>query len=297
MLRLGYAESTLERYDDALKKFLAWARAQGVTARSGEELDYWVTVYVHELYRSGKGKVMARHLLSALRLRCLDRYRLVYAEKCVGNWERANKPAPHPPLSWALVLLLANWMRVRRSKAAGAAIVVGFHLLLRGGELAALEVRDVASAADERLGAETKGAVVALRKTKTGNNQSVTVIDADVAGLLRSWTSERKGGESLFGRSHRQLLGDLREAAAAHGLQEPYVLHSLRHGGATKLFMDGWTVDNIRQRGRWAVTASSLHYIQESRALLLATELPPRVAQAVTVAVRKQKDILRALWK
>ena len=68
-----------------------------------------------------------------------------------------------------------------------------FHLLLRGGELAGLKVGDVVFAEDAKVGKRDGSAVVVLHKTKTGPNQSVTVLDERVVSLLLGEGPE--GGE------------------------------------------------------------------------------------------------------
>jgi hypothetical protein len=41
--------------------------------------------------------------------------------------------------------------------------------------------------------------------------------------------------------------------------------HSLRHGGATHDYLKGMPFDDVMVRGRWAVTKSAVHYIQQGR--------------------------------
>lgn len=47
-----------------------------------------------------------------------------------------------------------------------------------------------------------------------------------------------------------------------------FTMHSLRHGGATDMFLSVVPFANIQIRGRWASTTSCTWYIQGSRGLL-----------------------------
>ena len=59
-----------------------------------------------------------------------------------------------------------------------------------------------------------------------------------------------------------------------------YVPHSLRHGGATHHYINGWKVEDVMARGRWAVTKTARRYIQQSRQVMMMVELSEEVANA-----------------
>lgn len=54
--------------------------------------------------------------------------------------------------------------------------------------------------------------------------------------------------------------------------------HSLRHGGATRLHLQGVPLEDIMLRGRWAASKSARTYIQSSRAVLMAQKTPKALA-------------------
>jgi len=68
-------------------------------------------------------------------------------------------------------------------------------------------------------------------------------------------------------------------ACAELRLPAAYVPHSLRHGGATRLKMRGVPLEEVMQRGRWAVSPSARHYIQAGEAMLLSVAVPRAVAE------------------
>ena len=67
------------------------------------------------------------------------------------------------------------------------------------------------------------------------------------------------------------------------GLSSLYVVHSLRHGGATRDHLRGRPLEDILMRGRWASTKSARRYVQAGRSLLLATKVPRRIVELGTI--------------
>ena len=59
-----------------------------------------------------------------------------------------------------------------------------------------------------------------------------------------------------------------------------YVPHSLRHGGATRLFLLHVPLEDIMMRGRWASSKSARLYVQSSRAMLMSMRAPRVLADA-----------------
>jgi integrase len=130
---------------------------------------------------------------------------------------------------------------------------------------------------------------VAFPTTKTGPNQTVDVRDLRVRALLRDLvgsTSRAKaklfpGGDRLYRSVFKACCRDLR-------LSPLYVPHSLRHGGATRMYLlaIGESVDAILIRGRWAVTKSARRYIQSSKAVAIATTVPRHIQSLATALVK-----------
>ena len=165
-------------------------------------------------------------------------------------------------------------MAVRGEFDAALMMLVGFDCYLRIGELMNLTVQDVAMANDPRIGAAYRGVLLRLGKTKTGNNQTVTVESNDVAYLLQRHVRGRKSNEKVFTIGLSRFYSLMRQACDAFGLGEHgYTPHSLRHGGATRHFLQGKPIADIQFRGRWSEAKSVRTYIQSGRALLLLTNV------------------------
>ena len=81
-------------------------------------------------------------------------------------------------------------------------------------------------------------------------------------------------------------LYHFKRACSHLGLSSEYVVHSLRHGGATHLhFVDAVTIEDIKLRGRWKSLESAAHYIQSGRARELEMVVPQVVYDAGARAI------------
>ena len=74
-----------------------------------------------------------------------------------------------------------------------------------------------------------------------------------------------------------------------------YSPHSLRHGGATRHFLQKKPISDIQFRGRWSSSKSVRTYIQSGRALLLLTQVPTEVFQVASDCSQVIKPLLAFL--
>ena len=64
-------------------------------------------------------------------------------------------------------------------------------------------------------------------------------------------------------------------------LSKRYVLHSLRHGGATHYYHRlSWRMEDVIFRGRWRSPISAARYIQASAAVAASIAIPLFIAAA-----------------
>jgi hypothetical protein len=204
----------------------------------------------------------------------------------VTAWNRAaNRPTQsHPPIPWPLLCVIAHRFAAAGDHAMATAVVVAFAGLLRIGEVAALRVRDVAEQrqVDARL---RDGLVLAVRDPKTatdakGERQAVVISDGVAVGLLRDYLAARRAvarpTDSLFARSKHQLEREFGKAAAALGGATHFTWHSLRHGGATYLYMSKVEVEDICLHGRWRSLDGVRRYVQTGQAVVAAHGVDPQ---------------------
>src|SRR5437870_1483160 len=96
----------------------------------------------------------------------------------------------------------------------GVATLLAFDCLLRVGELMSLRREDVAFPDDSRMGAEYRVTTIAIRKAKTGKNQSVVVQNSDVVKLLRARVAATPRGGLLFRGSPATYRGLFKRVCA-----------------------------------------------------------------------------------
>lgn len=282
LVRFALAASTQKRYDAAVKRFLAWAAAHDADTSSASDLDHVLTDYFNFLFQSSGGKLrgLAEQTLSGLRKllpECKQSFHL--ASQALQGYTRRQPKQQHPPMSWPLAVAVAVHLVAAGLFRHGVGVVLSHHCLLRVSELTGMKREDVADWRDSRLDLdpEQRVTVIRLRSTKTGQNQSVIVEDPSICELLRLLVVATEPGGLLFPFTPSDLSMAMQAACAQYGLTARYTPHSLRHGGATRLFLRKWRVEDIMVRGRWANTVTTRHYIQSGPGLLLAMAVPADV--------------------
>jgi integrase len=282
LMEANYADSTLKKYRAAVARFMEWVDDNKVpydqlsTAAAVDEVACRYIAWLFYQTDGDKGKSVATTLLSALVAASPHlNGKLVFATKMARGWQRKKPAVPHPPISWELAVVMAYQMKRAGKPLYALATLLGFDCFLRNGEVVNLLRSDVADASDPRVATSYTGMALRLRDTKTGKNQWVTVLNPAVIKLLRERVKSLKSPmDRLFPFSSDQFRDVFRATADNLGLSRTYVVHSLRHGGATKAFLDGMPIAEIKKRGRWRADKSADHYIQSGPALLLQQSVP-----------------------
>lgn len=279
LVKAAFAPSTQHKYRRAVCDFLEWTRANDLDAFDSAGYDDILTDYIHDLYLKGDGagKGKAQDTIYGL-LSFLPELKgcLPLSELALKGWTKLRPVVSYPPLTLELSAAVAVKMALSGEWAMGVGVMISFDCLLRIGELTGLTVGDVADSKDARISTSFEGLALRLRKTKTGPNQWVQVLDPRVQVLLRCLLKRRTcPTEPLLGFTPDRFRGVFKRACADLGLSPSYVPHSLRHGGATHLHLSGVSIEDILLRGRWASTKSARRYVQSGRAMLLSMDTPP----------------------
>ncbi len=291
------APRTLDKYTQALNLFLAFCDKHAARVASARDVDRLLMHYIQHLYDTGRPFHLAACAVFGLQHHSpWLAQRLASAKLALKGWHRLRPSESHPPLTWELTCLLSAWMAMQGEHDAALAMLVGFDCYLRISEILGLKVQDVATARDPRLGAAYRGVMLRLAKTKTGNNQSVTVESADVAALLQAHIRGRRPRGSVFSVSRSRFYTLMHSASRAFGLaSHGYTPHSLRHGGATRHYLQGRPVADIQFRGRWSDAKSVRTYIQSGRALLLLQTVDSDVFEVAAETAAVIRPLLRLL--
>jgi integrase len=292
LLMARLKESTRNAYVKAVAKFVQWLqRYHPQLARNkirSSELDRILLSYITELQRCGRPVSLAVHTFCGIIMyRPNLRRRLPLSRAALNGWRVLKPSTQHPPLTWPLTCAIAYHMALNGHVRAAVGTVLAFDCLLRIGELISLRGRDVIRSVlvDPELPRRT---LLRLTRTKTGDNQSVKVTHAGVESLLSQLAAVTPRRARLLGMDARQYRKLFKASCQSLGLSKAYVPHSLRHGGATRLYMKDTPIEDIRALGRWRSVASCLHYCQWGRAVIGSVRAPKavkKVANAVAKAL------------
>jgi integrase len=206
--------------------------------------------------------------------------RLPYSIRIMKGWMRLQPSRSHAPLTWPITVLIAATMAQSGYHGMALATLVAFDCYLR--------INEYVNILMAHITLNSNGFVfIRIRRSKTGDNQSVTVSNPHINLLLRRWADRRRltasQQDSLFdipSASHYRLL--FQKTVTSLGLTDcHYVPHSLRHGGATHSYAEQVPVKDIAQRGRWKSFKTVQRYVQAALAIRLDAVIPPlRAAQA-----------------
>ena len=265
--------ATQEKYASALAKFWRWLTDQALHPVQTYEYDDCLELYINDLFVRGGGRMRSLASLTyAALLRRHPRLKgcLRASFAALKSWARAAPSSSYKPLPWGAVLLMVRFCENRGWWIAATALVVAFKGLLRVGELLRLRAADV----------YFKGSEVVLRlmETKTGKDQPVRIGDTGVIWALRWLLSSLPRGALLFEIPYYRLRAQFKTALQQIGLPpHAFVLHSLRHGGATEAFLAGMPLDNVAHLGRWRSLTTARRYVQLGAALLGEARLNQRM--------------------
>jgi hypothetical protein len=239
-----------------------------------ERLAAYVTVLC--AHRGGRGRQQAvAAMYGCIMLQPSLRDHLPSASAALNGWRRLRPSRQHPPMTWELTCAVSDWLAAAGEPGAAVATLLAFDCLLRVGELCALTARDVIDTGadiDMRLG---PGVLLWIKHAKTEDDQSALVMSVPVrAMLVKRASAARSRGEPLFGLSAPQFRVAFKRACAGLGLSDRFVPHSLRHGGATWLYVSGTPVETIKVRGRWGRLSTAQHYCQSGQAVAGAHGAP-----------------------
>ena len=166
-------------------------------------------------------------------------------------------------------------------------LLTAFDCYLRSMDIWCLQCCDVAFQGDPRLIDLSCPAAICLRYTKAQRSQWVGVRCTLAVAGLRRMTEGKAPSCLVFELRSDQLLSLFKRAQVWIGFpQPPHRVHSLRGGGATHdRIHEILSFLEIQLRGRWSGRNITLHYIQESQAMLLQLVFPEAVKSKIRVVL------------
>ena len=264
---------TRARYEQARRDFYRWLKDEHlVLPHSGFQLDFLVSDYLEALWAQGKGRSEGSNILAALQdAQPHLKGQLKMSWRLMKTWVTHEVPNRAPPLPLDALHLATGCALFKGWHTFALSLLLGFHVLLRTGELLALKAKYVSVS-------EAKGpAVISLGWTKSGKRhgaaESVTINAEDVCRRLHQWETVRSEA-SRTGSSHRwrKQFTDCFKSVSLDGFDfGPY---SFRRGGATHHFRVYGRFDVLLVLGRWQAASTARVYINEGLSVLTQIRIP-----------------------
>ena len=266
--------ATRARYDKALEGFFAYLR------RSGQELpkdkasmDGILTDFLEYLWSNGEGRAKASDTLAALQdSQPQLKGSLPASWRLLRAWNANELPSRAPPLPLDILEAMIGYSLFKGSPLFALSLLLGFHGLLRTGEILSITKGQVT------VSSQARTAIISLGLTKSGKRQgaaeSVTVHLYDAIRRLADWINSPHTSSQLCQSSAQwrtQFSHTLNQLGFSSLDFRPY---SLRRGGATFYFRQHGSFDRLLIHGRWQTSKTARIYINEGLAIL--AELSPK---------------------
>lgn len=266
LAEIGVSASTRSRY------FYAVNRLRPILDQisTETELDDCIAAWIQSEFEDGTPLYLVGDALSGLHhLEPFTKRKLVRSWQLYSTWRKYEVPMRAPPLPQDLVLGMAGWCLCHGELAMGAMILLGFHALLRTGELLAVRPCDF-------LFSENSG-LVSLPSSKSGlrNNakESVSLHDPSTIATLQAMVEVKSslGLQNVpcwdrSGSAFRALFSRVLSSLGLEALHfRPY---SLRRGGATYEMQTHGQMERTLLRGRWRNSNIARIYICDGLSML-----------------------------
>eukprot|EP00438_Fugacium_kawagutii_P035450 Skav216631 [mRNA] locus=scaffold1255:7240:22746:+ [translate_table: standard] len=263
-------EQTRKRYQFAVNRLLPFLEDQSDLSALDEIISEWIEM------EWAKGTPLSyiadalsglHHYWPQLRGSLRECWRLF------KSWRRIETPSRAPPLTCQLArAFVAKAVGIDRL-ALATLIALGFHGLMRTGELLQLTFQDIEQNSD--------CAIISLPTSKsglrTGAKEAIAVRDSLTLNLLGTlvMVANHFRGQKLWPYSAQRFRTEFRSLCqsfrVAHLDFKPY---SMRRGGATFLLQEGVPLEAILIRGRWKSVSVARLYLEDGLSLIPSLRLP-----------------------
>ena len=288
---LRVAPSTLRRYVLAYRRFALFvSQSPGTLITSMLILDQLLAKHIEALWEEGEPRPWANDVCASIQ------YFVSGAKGNLGMswslcqaWGRRELPCRALPLTLETLSGMAGGLLLAGQAHLAAAVVVGFDLVARTGELLNLTTDDV------MWSGSGSSALVRLRETKAGFrqgvHQTVVVEEPIVLACLRFLCRGLQPGARLVPvreAAFRRLFSHVAQCVGL--LQLGVKPYSMRRGGATFLWQATMSYDAVAHRGRWASIPTCRRYVEDAAchlASMLLTTWQVEQLQALSLVWRR----------
>lgn len=243
--------STRVRYERALEKFFTFLKDHKLQLPTQKFLlDGITSDYIEHLWATGEGRALASDTLAALQdAQPQVRGSLQATWRLLKTWNTTELPNRAPPMPLEVLEALVGYACFKNQHLFALSLLIGFHGLLRTGEILGLSKKDFSVTSD------STAVLISLGLTKGGQRQgaleSVKISFEDITRRVQQWLADPASSAKLTGTPH-QWRTLFNAAISALNFEElglrPY---SLRRGGATFQFRQHGSLDRLLLHGRW----------------------------------------------
>ncbi len=308
LLRFAVRPSTNAAYSKALRVYFSWAKQLHIPSPwtqtiSASQLDRQLLMFFNYQcfevsYLRGNRQRCVNAKAAIIHAFPFYRERLPMSARALGAWDKLVPGKQHAPCPRRLMyVLLDSYLKEARLD---MALLIGlcFFGYLRISEASGLQRRAIILPNTHSGGA----GFLYLQQTKTGINQSAKITDPVFWELMRLYLARTQvngnaGHGFLFNAELRRLgtniSAQLSRRCRIMGVDCKITAHSLRHGAATDDFINGRSVADIMEMGRWRSTNTLTRYLQAAKAITLSLHLPVAVVTKGQWIMEKPERLLR----
>ena len=263
---IGITSATLDRYHHAVSRLRPVLEQVNTEA----QLDDLISDWIQSEFEDGAPLHLIADALSGLHyFEPFTKGKLIRSWRLFSIWRRYEVPCRAPPLTQDLVLAMAGYCISICELSMAALLLLGFHCLMRTGEL--LQVRPCDFILDAQVG------LVSIPSSKSGirhnTRESVTIRDqstlATVTAMVELRQSQGFDNTPCWDRSGSCFRDLFRRILAALEISSlgfrPY---SLRRGGATYEMQSHGLMERTLIRGRWKNSNVARIYISDGLAMI-----------------------------
>ena len=268
---------TKDRYTRAVAQLLPYLESQADLS----DLDGLVSDWVEAQWARGASVSDIADALSGLHFFWPEiRGLLRSAWRLFRSWRRIECPQRAPPLTILLIRAMVAHAIWRDNLQFAAMLCLGFHCLLRTGEMVLVQYQD--------LEFSLECGVLSLQASKsglrTGSQEAVAIRDSLTLKLLDTLLAviDPSAGDRIWPFSAQAFRAEFARTLQffniTHLNMKPY---SLRRGGATFLLQCGLPLETILLRGRWRSLSVARLYLEDGLAQLPALRVPSSDASRI----------------
>jgi hypothetical protein len=277
--------TTKQRYDFSLHRFFIYCDRLGFTQfHSITHINAVIVGYLEELWSEGDPLSWGQETVAALELEVANlKGSLREPKRYLKCWEKLELPTKATPILRPVVHAMAYFALEDGQQRLALIMVLAHSLCLRTSELLALRFSDLT------ISPACASLVAYLGQSKTGKrkNKSECARCKDKALILfaKALCPDDAMGDYILDMSEATFRKKFAQLAKRVGLDPERVKpYSLRRGGATQHFRDGWSFGAISELGRWGSEAACREYINDAGAELALLQLAEKAHLSIAVA-------------